>query len=72
MQKVFEIGERACAVVALRAGADAFGLEAMRAFLGERGLARQKFPEQIEVVAELPRNASGKVLKNELRERYTT
>jgi len=31
---------------------------------------RQKVPEQLEVVSELPRNATGKVRKDELRARY--
>ena len=32
----------------------------------------QKIPEQLELVEELPRNATGKVLKHELRQRYDT
>jgi non-ribosomal peptide synthetase component E (peptide arylation enzyme) len=31
------------------------------------GLAMQKIPEQVEVVSELPRNASGKVAKQDLK-----
>jgi len=34
-------------------------------------LARYKHPKVIEVVAVLPRNAMGKVLKNELRDRFS-
>jgi acyl-coenzyme A synthetase/AMP-(fatty) acid ligase len=30
-----------------------------------------KVPEQLEIVAELPRNPSGKVLKHELRNHYS-
>jgi acyl-CoA synthetase (AMP-forming)/AMP-acid ligase II len=33
-------------------------------------LAGYKLPRQVEIVDELPRNASGKVLKNQLREPY--
>jgi malonyl-CoA/methylmalonyl-CoA synthetase len=33
-------------------------------------LARYKLPKRIHVVGELPRNAMGKVQKNELRQRY--
>jgi acyl-CoA synthetase (AMP-forming)/AMP-acid ligase II len=32
----------------------------------------QKVPEQLEIVAELPRNPTGKILKHELRERYAS
>ena len=35
------------------------------------GLARQKIPERLENVSVLPRNETGKVLKQELRERYS-
>jgi acyl-CoA synthetase (AMP-forming)/AMP-acid ligase II len=31
---------------------------------------RQKIPEQLEVLTELPRNATGKVRKDVLRTRY--
>jgi len=59
-------GERCCAVVVLEAGA-ALTLEDVRAFATGAGLARQKVPEQLEVVDLLPRNAGGKVVKHELR-----
>jgi acyl-CoA synthetase (AMP-forming)/AMP-acid ligase II len=39
-------------------------------FCKDAKLATQKIPEQLELVGELPRNASGKVLKYQLRERY--
>jgi acyl-CoA synthetase (AMP-forming)/AMP-acid ligase II len=32
----------------------------------------QKIPEQLEIVDVLPRNATGKVLKHELRKQYTS
>ncbi len=62
-------GERACAVVVLRAGA-ALDLPGLVAYCREGGLAAQKIPEQLELAAELPRNASGKILKHALRARY--
>ena len=40
-------------------------------FLRERGLMLQKIPERLEVVEELPRNASGKVLKRDLVARFS-
>jgi acyl-CoA synthetase (AMP-forming)/AMP-acid ligase II len=63
------LGERCCAVVALAPGAD-LAFDEMSRFLRERGLMVQKIPEQLEVVAEIPRNAAGKVPKHELRARY--
>jgi acyl-CoA synthetase (AMP-forming)/AMP-acid ligase II len=63
-------GERACAVLVLAEGEDAPTLSELFDFLTGKGLTRQKVPEQLEVVDVLPRNASGKVLKHELRSTY--
>ena len=60
------LGERCCAVVVLRDGAT-FGLGDLVTFCRDAGLAMQKIPEQLEIVSELPRNASGKVLKFKLQ-----
>ena len=49
-------------------GAEPIGLEAMRAHLERRGLARQKWPEELRVVDDFPRTASGKMRKVDLRE----
>jgi acyl-CoA synthetase (AMP-forming)/AMP-acid ligase II len=64
-------GERVCAVVVTRPGA-VLTLEALREHCRAEGLALQKCPEQLEFVAEMPRNAMGKVLKQELRSTLTT
>jgi len=64
-----ERGERCCAVVVPRAG-ESLDLAAIAAFCGDAGLAKQKLPEQLEIVEALPRNASGKVLKHELQARF--
>jgi non-ribosomal peptide synthetase component E (peptide arylation enzyme) len=61
-------GERVCAVVVLRPGAT-LDLVGLRAFCDAEGLARQKCPEQLEIVDLLPRNPMGKVVKPELRTR---
>jgi acyl-CoA synthetase (AMP-forming)/AMP-acid ligase II len=58
------LGQRVVAAVELRAGASA-KTEELEAFARER-LARYKVPEQIALVAALPRNAMGKVVKREL------
>jgi cyclohexanecarboxylate-CoA ligase len=59
-------GERACAAVSLREGA-ALSLEELCEFLRGRGLARQKMPEQLLLLAELPRTDSGKPDRGALR-----
>jgi acyl-coenzyme A synthetase/AMP-(fatty) acid ligase len=40
----------------------------MRAFLADKGAARRYWPERLELLPELPRTASGKIRKVELRE----
>ena len=62
-------GERVCAVVVLRPGAT-LDLQGLRAHCEAEGLAKQKCPEQLEIVDELPRNPMGKVVKPELRKRF--
>jgi acyl-CoA synthetase (AMP-forming)/AMP-acid ligase II len=61
------LGERAAAVVRLRPGATAPTLDDLRTHLAAAGLARQKWPEALYEVAELPRTPSGKVQKFRLR-----
>lgn len=60
-------GERVCAFVVVNDG-QRFGLADAADHFAECGLARQKTPERIVVVDELPRTASGKVQKHLLRE----
>src|SRR5438552_3820761 len=61
------LGEVGCAFVVPRAGQDVSAEELM-AWARER-MANYKVPRRVEVVDSLPLNASGKVLKYELRER---
>ncbi len=62
------LGERACAFVAPRAGR-ALDLPSLRIFLDERRVAKQYWPERLELLEELPKTASGKIQKYVLRER---
>ena len=64
-------GERACAVVVLAPGHEAPTLTDVAEHCRARGLAKQKVPEQIEIVDGLPRNPMGKVLKHVLRAQMT-
>lgn len=61
-------GERACAVVVPRPGWTVT-LETLATHCRRLGMANQKIPEQLELADALPRNALGKVLKDELRRR---
>jgi acyl-CoA synthetase (AMP-forming)/AMP-acid ligase II len=60
-------GERAAAVVRPKPHQSAPTVADMRAHLDAAGLARQKWPESVYEVAELPRTPSGKVQKFVLR-----
>ncbi|MDD3651867.1 AMP-binding protein [Immundisolibacter sp.] len=62
------LGERACAFVTLKPGA-AFDFDTLTAWLAQSGTSRTYWPERLEIVPELPRTASGKIQKFELRER---
>lgn len=62
----FATGEKGCAFVVLRPG-HALDLGGVGRFLDDAGLARQKFPEHLVVVDDLPRVPSGKVKKDVLR-----
>jgi cyclohexanecarboxylate-CoA ligase len=59
------LGERACAFVVLNGDLDLVGLQA---FLDERKVAKQYWPERLEVVNDLPRNTVGKIQKFVLRQ----
>jgi acyl-CoA synthetase (AMP-forming)/AMP-acid ligase II len=63
-------GERTHAVVKLREGATPPTLDQMQSHLERVGLAKQKWPEGIEPIAEFPRTASGKIRKVDLRKQY--
>jgi acyl-CoA synthetase (AMP-forming)/AMP-acid ligase II len=68
-----ERGELVCAVLVMRESADnargAAGISDITEHLERSGLMKQKFPERFEFVDALPRNPTGKVLKQELRRR---
>lgn len=60
--------ERAAAVVMLNEENLTFSFEDMQKFLKEKGVAKQYWPEYLEVVEDFPRTASGKIQKFKLRE----
>jgi len=59
------VNEEVCAVVTLRPGTTATAEEIVEFCRGK--IAGFKRPRRVEIVAELPRNAVGKILKRELR-----
>lgn len=63
-------GERVCAVVVPADPASPPTLESVREYLRTTELNVRKFPEQVEVLEVLPRNAMGKIVKPELRKRF--
>jgi long-chain acyl-CoA synthetase len=61
-------GEAAKAFVKLRAGADPFTLEELKAFLAGK-LGKHEIPAALDFVDELPRTSVGKLSRHELRNR---
>ncbi|MCZ6841566.1 MAG: cyclohexanecarboxylate-CoA ligase [SAR324 cluster bacterium] len=61
------LGERGCAFAVLREGSS-LSFREMVAYLEESKMARQYFPERLEILQEFPRTASGKIQKFQLRE----
>jgi cyclohexanecarboxylate-CoA ligase len=61
------LGERACAFVVLRPG-QTLDLADVQALMAEHKVAKQYWPERVEIVADLPKTPAGKVQKYQLRE----
>jgi acyl-CoA synthetase (AMP-forming)/AMP-acid ligase II len=64
-------GERACAVIVPADAQAPPTLADLFDFCQDAGLMVQKIPEQLEIVDVLSRNATGKILKHELRKQYS-
>jgi cyclohexanecarboxylate-CoA ligase/acyl-CoA synthetase len=65
------LGERACCFVVLRDGAK-LDLEAIKTHLAAQTIAKAKWPERLEVVADMPMTPTRKIMKGELVRRLTT
>ncbi len=61
------LGERACAFVTLRPGAAEPKLEELCAYLLSKGIAKNKLPERLVVVAEMPLTPTRKIIKGMLK-----
>ena len=62
------LGERACAFVVVRAN-QVFNLEVLQAHLAACKVARQYWPERVEVIDALPATPTGKIQKFKLKDR---
>ncbi|NOX33069.1 MAG: acyl--CoA ligase [Deltaproteobacteria bacterium] len=62
-----KLGERMCAYVVPKPGVT-ITLDALVKTLEEKGLAKYKHPERMEIIEKLPRNPVGKILKKQLRQ----
>lgn len=61
------MGETGCAYIVLAEGAT-LTFKDMISALDKTGMARQKYPERLEIIDAFPRTAAGKIRKNVLRE----
>ena len=62
------LGETGCAYIVLEEGAS-LTFDEMVASLDKTGMAKQKYPERLEIIDEFPRTPAGKIRKNVLRQR---
>ncbi|MGE7607133.1 AMP-binding protein [Peribacillus frigoritolerans] len=60
--------EKACACISMKTGKGPITMDSLQEFLLEKGLAKQYWPEFIEIMNDFPRTASGKIQKFRLRE----
>jgi acyl-CoA synthetase (AMP-forming)/AMP-acid ligase II len=65
-------GERVCAVIETAAGESPISLQELQDYCRSAGLMMQKIPEQLEIVDALPRNATLKILKYQLRQQFVS
>ncbi len=61
------LGEKVCAYVVPAPGEQVL-LSDLTALFDEKGVAKYKWPERVEMIGSIPRNPVGKILKNILRE----
>jgi acyl-CoA synthetase (AMP-forming)/AMP-acid ligase II len=66
-----ERGEMVVAVVELADPVDAITLDEIAEYFEASGMMKQKIPERLELIPTMPRNATGKILKNDLRAQFS-
>ena len=67
IKQCLELGERVCACIVPFAG-ETLTLDEVAAWVSTAQVAKQKWPERLEIFPALPRTSIGKVHKGELRE----
>ena len=66
------LGERACCFVTLRPGVGALTLEEIVDYLAGKRIAKTKMPERLVVVPDMPLTPTRKIIKAELKLRYSS
>jgi non-ribosomal peptide synthetase component E (peptide arylation enzyme) len=61
------LGEKACVFVTLRSKDETVTLEELAAWLIARNIAKNKLPERLVIVAEMPLTPTRKIIKGRLR-----
>ena len=60
-----------CAVVLPDPSSDSLTFDELVTFCKEAGLMTQKIPERLEIVEEMPRAGTGKIVKKTLKEMFS-
>lgn len=63
--------EKACAFIRMKPDTTPLTLQLLQVFLEEKGVAKQYWPERLEILENFPQTASGKIQKFRLRELIT-
>ena len=63
------LGERACCFAVLKPGADNIALADLTGWLTAKNVAKMKWPERLELIAEMPMTPTRKIMKGELTRR---
>ena len=61
--------EKACAVISMKPERSPLTFPLLQEFLKQKGVAKQYWPEYLEIVENFPRTASGKIQKFRLKEK---
>jgi cyclohexanecarboxylate-CoA ligase len=60
--------EKACAFINMKQGTEPITMESLRVYLEDKGVAKQYWPERVEIIDDFPRTPSGKIQKFRLRQ----